>query len=386
VLTPLETLVEHSLVTVARDRDGETQYHLLEPIRQYAAVRLRESGDEGAARAEHIAYFLAFVERAAPEFHGHDQVLWLGRTEWQADNLRAAMQSALSARDGPSAARLAWALWHPWWNRGQLDEGRRCTEAALRLDLTPVLRNRALIVHATMCASQGDLPTAERSHREALELAEAGDDVTGRAYALVGLGMTLMPADPGLADELLAEALPIAAEIGESWLESLGLIALGTLRVAEGDLQRARQLFANALESTRAREDGMLTCVALINLAQAAVAQHDDAAAESALHECVQLSTGMNSHVNMELIDLLLATTAARRNDWVRCAVLLGCARRCGQLTGTPIHASYLYDPSLLTTTRSAAAAALGPPAFDEAFRRGHAMTLEAAFDFALGK
>jgi predicted ATPase len=111
VLALLETLVEHSLVTVRHDHDGATQYGLLEPIRQFAGDLLRENGEEHAARDAHVAYFLAFAEQAAPQYHGHDQVLWLERTEWQTDNLRAAMAWALASGDGQSAARLGWALW-----------------------------------------------------------------------------------------------------------------------------------------------------------------------------------------------------------------------------------------------------------------------------------
>jgi hypothetical protein len=89
VLALLEVLVEHSLVVVSSDPDGETRFGLLEPVAQYARSR-QDARERIAVSAAHAACFLGFAERAAPEYLAADQVAWLDRSEREDANLNAA--------------------------------------------------------------------------------------------------------------------------------------------------------------------------------------------------------------------------------------------------------------------------------------------------------
>ena len=65
MLDLLTHLVEKSLVVL--EAEGE-RYRLLETVRQYAQERLDESGERPtAARARHLAFYLALAEEARPE-------------------------------------------------------------------------------------------------------------------------------------------------------------------------------------------------------------------------------------------------------------------------------------------------------------------------------
>ena len=383
-LASLETLVEHSLVMVLHDPDGRLKYRLLEPIRQYAAELLKRTGEVGTVQAAHATYFLSYAERADPRYHGRDQVIWLERADWETDNLRAAMQTVLAAHDGLKAARLGWALWLPWWNRGQFDEGRRCMEAALQLETPPIWRSRIHVVHASLCDAQGDTVLAAKSWAAALDLARSQSDPVGEAYGLAGAALVAMSSNPEEANRKLGEALPLAEATGEHWLQTLCTIWLGTLKVAAGDPETARPLFEHAVASARDRGDRMLTSVGLINLAQAALLRGPNAEAESYLKECVTLAAGMGTHVNMGVVLALLAITTAHRPDWKRSATLMGASERMRQIQGAHIHASYLYDPQALADTTSAARTHLGQEAFDVAFHTGESMDLTAATTYAL--
>src|SRR5262249_41530730 len=57
----LASLVEKSLVG-ADEHDGALRYRLLETMRDYAWVRLCESGKEAQTRARHLACYLALVK------------------------------------------------------------------------------------------------------------------------------------------------------------------------------------------------------------------------------------------------------------------------------------------------------------------------------------
>ena len=72
ILDVLTGLIDKSLVVV--DDDGPAaRYRLLETIRQYADVRLAESGDKDRVNGCHRDYFLALAEHIEPRLFGADQ-------------------------------------------------------------------------------------------------------------------------------------------------------------------------------------------------------------------------------------------------------------------------------------------------------------------------
>jgi predicted ATPase len=96
VLDPLSRLVDKSLVGVEEgEHDGAVRYKMLEPVRQYAREKLRESGEEEAVQGRHAGFFLALAEEAEPELAGTQQEAWLKRLEREHANLRGALAWAL---------------------------------------------------------------------------------------------------------------------------------------------------------------------------------------------------------------------------------------------------------------------------------------------------
>ena len=106
------------------------RYRLLETVRQYAAEKLAEAGEEMATRDRHVAWWLALAERAGPELHGPDQLRWLDRLDAEHDNLRAALAWGRD-RHPEAALRLAGCLWPFWRWRQYYGEGRGWLERLL---------------------------------------------------------------------------------------------------------------------------------------------------------------------------------------------------------------------------------------------------------------
>ena len=78
VLDPLSRLVDKSLVALEEgEHDGALRYTMLEPVRQYAREKLRESGEEDAVQERHAGFYLALAEEAEPEMSGPNQEAWL---------------------------------------------------------------------------------------------------------------------------------------------------------------------------------------------------------------------------------------------------------------------------------------------------------------------
>ncbi len=108
---PLETLehvgrlVDRSLVRV-REVRGAARYSLLETIRQYADLRLEESGEGEEIRARHARFMAEMAARSAPHLTGSERGPYEEALLVELDNFRAALQWS---RDGAPAlhARLA---------------------------------------------------------------------------------------------------------------------------------------------------------------------------------------------------------------------------------------------------------------------------------------
>ena len=87
----MSSLVDQSLLQV--DANGQSaRYRMLETVRQYALARLSELGgeEETDARAAHAAYYLQFVEEAAPHFVDGGHLAWRIRLDAEDENLRTA--------------------------------------------------------------------------------------------------------------------------------------------------------------------------------------------------------------------------------------------------------------------------------------------------------
>jgi len=108
VLGFLSGLVEKSLVVAKSSGEGGVRYRLLEPVRQYALEKLKESGEAEAAKRAHAQYFLAMAEEAEPELLGPRETEWYDCLEEEHDNIRVALSWLLDGAD-------------PSWDSGQLE-------------------------------------------------------------------------------------------------------------------------------------------------------------------------------------------------------------------------------------------------------------------------
>ena len=106
VLELLASLVRRSLVTVT-EADGTSRYGMLETVRAFASERLREAGEEEAARLAHRDHYVSVLEAFPWDqrvFSFHHAA---PRLEVEFGNLRSAFQTSLEHGERDIAARLA---------------------------------------------------------------------------------------------------------------------------------------------------------------------------------------------------------------------------------------------------------------------------------------
>lgn len=257
-LDTLQSLVDKSLLRFSFER-----YWMLETIREYAAERLSQHDDGDALRQRHLAFYIAFADRAQPQLDRGEVLAALAADE---ANLRAALSHA-KEHDPPGMLRLAGSLWRFWYVRAQNAEGRLWVEQALRLNSTPS-RDRAHALRGLssfLIMEREDVPRGRELLEEAIALYRRFGDDEGLSRCTHNLGVALLiHAQQGLepetaydrAAELFEEAIRTGTRLrgtGLSVATSMG--ALADIALARGNLVEARRLTEEERDVARADGD-----------------------------------------------------------------------------------------------------------------------------------
>jgi tetratricopeptide (TPR) repeat protein len=265
------------------------RYRLLETVRQYARDRLRESDEstpwsaaprqteEERMRERHLAYFVSVAEELAPGMSGPAPRPWLERCEQEYDNLRAALEWAVSGGAIEAGPRLAEALFPFWMICGYMYEGRRWTEAVLaRSSEAPLSLRARLLWLACQLAQWGvDREAARCFAEKSLALRrELGDreGILGCLDILADLARGR--GDIAHAGALREEAILLTRELGRRQIAALRDLfhrASGALERGEGNTVEALCAEALALQpewEDPIRAGGLLHGLGLLALEQ----------------------------------------------------------------------------------------------------------------------
>jgi predicted ATPase/class 3 adenylate cyclase len=342
-------LLDQSLVRLDEGAE-EPRFTMLETIREYAAEMLAGRGEAEIIADRHAAAMLGLAQEAAPRLAGSEQRTWLERLEREHDNMRAALDWAIARPDPTLGARLAFALWRFWQQRGYLNEARARFErlGAQGWTLEPVDRARFAEAYGGVAYWQSDAPTARRFYGEQLALwRELGDKreianaLYNRAYADM---IDIMegrrpPPEPGSDTPTpeLDEALAIYRELGDRGGEGNILWALGSVHYFTADAASAESWYRQSLELHRSAGNRSMEAWSLHMLGLSLVGQRRFTDAEEVIDHALRHfhEAGDVSGVTLVLDDL--AIIAVGRGDIERGGRLWGAARHLQQRTGTAL-------------------------------------------------
>ena len=260
VLDLLSGLVDRSLVQIEEEAP-DVRYRLLETIRVYARQRLTDADDAAAARNRHLDHYVALAEQAEVGLRGAAFATWSRQLEAELDNLRAAMDWALSSGHEEKHLRLTSGLLLFWAARGLYSEVRRSMEAALAAGATDQrIRAKALATAGLVWLMAGYYAAAARLAAESVELArEVGDaqtlqfGLTRRGWASFYLG------DGGLED--LREAQRLAEQIDEPSVVIRALLYRGFVESVLEGFDEGRKLLDEAMRRAQSSGDLFFTAV-----------------------------------------------------------------------------------------------------------------------------
>ena len=162
VLDLLSRLVSKSLVSVENEFAGERRYRFLETVRQYARERLMQAAAADRLRERHFEFFFNEFRGAMPILRGPGQLQCLQRLRIEQENVRAALEWALTSPAlAEKAVELAGALFWFWTKRGLFEEGKLWLERALAVQAA----GSAAGAGANRVGSHALLPRALRRDR-----------------------------------------------------------------------------------------------------------------------------------------------------------------------------------------------------------------------------
>jgi len=255
VLDLLSQLVGKSLVVAGGESDGERRYRFLETVRQYAQERLVVAGAADRLRERHFEFFFDEFRGVLPILSHHGQLACLRRLRIEQENVRAALEWALTSTAlAPKGVELAGALFWYWTKCGLFEEGARWLEqaCAVAVPVPGLVRARALIGLANLHWFQGRHVEADARAAEALSLGKDGGDAWVVSFALFLQGTAAFErGDHEQAEVRSREAREAADLSGEDVLHGPPLLVLGNVAVSKGDYDRAQQLYDQSIEVLR---------------------------------------------------------------------------------------------------------------------------------------
>jgi len=379
-------LVEHSLVQVTDDAEGQPRFSILETVREYGLEQLARKGDARIMRERHAQHFAELAEAASPHIMGSaQQSFWLRRLAQEHANLTAALHWGLEPGAVDVGLRLANAIGPFWYFRGYFAEGRQWMERYLALTARSArdpARLWLLYGAGKLAEAQGDDVRVSEVALEARALATALDSTLGMAQALELLASVAQRRGDALeARKLLEAALVWGRRADDRGQLQRVLYGLGHAARAVGDLSRAELAFEELLANSRAGGPTHGEARVLASLALVAAEHGDDDRAAARYREALQVFMPIGDPGGMAACLQGLARLARRRGDPERSAKLLGAAAVIRESAAIGLSASELeHSQQEVSETR----ASLGDAEFATAWAQGEALPIERALEYAI--
>jgi predicted ATPase/DNA-binding XRE family transcriptional regulator len=226
ILDLLSQLINKSLVKT-EESQIVTRYRMLETIRQHAKAKLAESGATHWLRDHHLDYFLKLAETAEPHLRRKEQIEWLKRLDAEHENMRAALEWAMSKPTAEPVLRLAGALESYWDMRTHWLEGSHLLDQALQKEWRETsiahkaARAKALYRRADLAYQMDDLIMLKAYAESALTLCQEVKDFWGIAFSRAMIAEYLeQMGDYKTSKILFEESLIEFQKLGDAWGQS----------------------------------------------------------------------------------------------------------------------------------------------------------------------
>jgi predicted ATPase/DNA-binding CsgD family transcriptional regulator len=376
VLDLLSSLLDKSLLG-KEDATEVACYRLHETMREYARLKLRESGDADTVELRCADYYLSRCQQfaASGRYRLLPSLAWL---DLEIDNIRSVLRTCINCHDFPRAVGMATALIWYWVTRATT-EGVRWLDELLA---GPIANPWTYFARGFLGVLQNDPDAATRSLDRGVTVARAAGlpDALSQTLAMASIAATL-GGDRASAQRLLTEARTIAGGLNDLGATLMTYQAQALNGLVDGDLDAVAAAAAEGARLSREAGDLYSLGMMLMNQGYAALRSGALRDADEWLTEGLRIAHQIDDRVaQCYLVGALGCCAAADRNPRLA-AELLGAMENLRDQIGASIHPS--MAPALTQATRSATAA-LGVATFGKAYHAGRQLSRDAAVRLAL--
>ena len=285
----LITLVEKSIILYDEVKE---RYRILETIKQYGEVKLKESNESEQILSKHLHYFMDLSETAESGLEGSATLKWLEKLESEHGNLQSAIAWSLKSGSREEGQRLAGALGNFWIIRGHYSAGRLLLESILKNihEINKPVLGKILLRAGGLSRLQGDTEKAKQYYEESLALSREQDNKLRIIECLNDLG--IMENNQGnyeQAKKFCEESLALRREAGDKIGISRSLNNFGLIEFNLGNYEQAQKFFKESISIKRELGDKRGISNTLSNMGNIAVNQGDYEGARKFLGESLLL-------------------------------------------------------------------------------------------------
>lgn len=301
----LDALVDKSFVS-AEPAGDSMRYRLLEVLHRFAATKLRESSDEGTARALHFDYFKALAERWGSWQSSEEEQAYISSFAHEIPNVRAALEWGVEREDPVPAFELLLKVALYWQQHCSIAEARAwLTRACSKAGGHPtVLHAKLLRRAATFATIEDDYAAARTLTEEALAMFRELGDLPGTAEALHNLAV--IEQRSGSEDEayrLYREALSIFERTGHEIGTITALYNLAQTCKRRGDSEAAKDYLERGMSLCTSVEHADRLATFWMLRAELAMQERAFDQARAALEQAIEMKRALDDrHDQVEVL------------------------------------------------------------------------------------
>ena len=257
VLDLVAGLVEQSLVQVAQRR-GRARYRLLETIRAYARQRLSELDDPDQVCGRHLEFYAGLAGRAHAGLTSGQPEPWVARLTADLDDLRAAMDSAVAAKDLRALVDLTEPIVRFWFERGLSREvHQQLHDASAAPGVPDDERVRGLQAAAALAFASCEPASCHRSASQAVAAARAADLGGALAVGLAHRALSGVLAGLSTSEQVnidVEQALDLAKRCGDASTHAHVLQFAGAALLHSRSIDAGYRLFQQGVQVCEAND------------------------------------------------------------------------------------------------------------------------------------
>jgi len=246
VLDILNNLIDKSLLNTKLDADGNYRYNLLESLREYASIKLVDSGESDFVRSAHADYFYDQAEKGYEE-RISNPAFWLSQLKKNDGNLNAAL---IWLKGSNKHLFIAGALGWYWIANAMLRKSRdEILEALKRQSGQNAQVARAMFWLGRSAVFIGDVENGFPKMEESLSMFQSLDMKKDSVLCMLELGFiysVVLQKDKGL--HFSRESVWLAEKINEERLViSSNIFACTSYIYLEKDLSKTEEIIQKYL-------------------------------------------------------------------------------------------------------------------------------------------